>query len=189
MKTLLFATALSTVIASERASEHKIEKFNHAEKFIWPKGYNPVESKFYVCNEIDIAASPEQVWKILIDAKQWDQWYKGASKVTLINPDALTLAAGDSFQWKTMGLDFISEIQAFEPNRLLAWESKKKSIRGYHAWLIIPTEAGCRVITAESQNGWLTFFEKLFQGKKLSRLHDEWLAGLKEKAEEGLGAK
>ncbi len=34
-------------------------------------------------------------------------------------------------------------------------------------WLIIPTEYGCKLITDESQNGWLTFFEKLFQGKNL----------------------
>ena len=53
----------------------------------------------------------------------------------------------------------------------------------YHAWLILPTETGCKVITDESQNGWLTFFEKTFQPKKLKKLHDVWLTELKKKAE------
>ncbi len=87
------------------------------------------------------------------------------------------------FKWETMGLKFQSTIKEFEPNRLLAWETKKRSIKGYHVWLIVATEKGCKVITDESQNGWLTFFEKTFQGKKLKRLHDVWLAELKKKSE------
>jgi hypothetical protein len=82
-----------------------------------------------------------------------------------------------------MGLQFRSVIKEYEPGRLLAWESRKSSIQGYHVWLIIPTEKGCKVMTDESQNGWLTFFEKTFQGKKLKKLHDIWLAELKKKAE------
>lgn len=61
--------------------------------------------------------------------------------------------------------------------------SEKKSIKGYHAWLIIPTETGCRLISDESQHGWLTFMEKTFQPQKLERLHDVWLAAIKAKAE------
>ena len=82
-----------------------------------------------------------------------------------------------------MGLKFESTIKQFEPNRLLAWESQKKSIQCYHVWLIVPTDKGCKVISDESQNGWLTFFEKIFQGKKLKKLHDVWLAALKKKSE------
>jgi hypothetical protein len=82
-----------------------------------------------------------------------------------------------------MGLNFESTIEEFVPSSRLSWESRKKSIRGYHAWLIIPTADGCKVITDESQNGWLTFFEKIFQPKKLHKLHDIWLAELKKQAE------
>ena len=69
------------------------------------------------------------------------------------------------------------------PASRLSWESRKKSIKGYHAWLILPTENGCKLITQESQYGWLTFFEKLFQPNKLRKLHDVWLAEIKNKAE------
>lgn len=154
-----------------------------SEKMNWPANYEPSKSKFYVHNEIEINAKPEIVWAYLIDALKWQSWYKGAQNVSFIEPTDTVLNSKSVFIWETMGLKFQSTIMEFEPNRLLTWESKKKSIQGYHGWLIVATEKGCKVITDESQKGWLTFFEKTFQGKKLKRLHDVWLAELKKKSE------
>ncbi len=156
---------------------------SESEKIHWPEDYKPENSKFYVHNSIEINAPPETVWKVLIDALQWESWYKGAKKVSFLNSDDSVLMPNTVFQWQTMGLRFQSTVKEYESGRLLAWESKKKSIRGYHVWLIVPTGNGCKVITDESQNGWLTYFEKLFQPKKLKRLHNVWLAGLKAKSE------
>lgn len=156
---------------------------SNSEKINWPANYEPSKSKFYVHNEIEINAKPEIVWIYLIDALKWQSWYKGAKNVSFIEPTDTVLNSKSVFKWETMGLKFQSAIKEFETNRLLAWESKKKSIQGYHVWLIIATEKGCKVITEESQNGWLTFFEKTFQGKKLKKLHDIWLAELKNKSE------
>lgn len=149
----------------------------------WPPEYEPSKSKFFVHNEIEIAASPEKVWAILMEAEAWPDWYEGASNVAISNSNKRSLEANSVFTWKTMGLNFESTIKEYEAPYRLSWESKKESIQGYHAWLIIPTDTGCRVITDESQNGWLTFFEKTFQGKKLQYLHNVWLGELKKKAE------
>lgn len=156
---------------------------NSPETIKWPTEYEPSRAKFYVHNEIEINATPEKVWGILVDALQWESWYVGAKNVALTPPTDTTLDAKSVFSWLTMGLRFESTIRQFDPNRLLAWESKKKSIQGYHVWLIVPSTNGCKVITDESQNGWLTFFEKTFQGKKLKKLHDVWLSELKKKSE------
>lgn len=156
----------------------------NSESIKWPKEYEPSRSKFYVHNEIEINARPETVWKYLIDALQWEPWYEGAKNVSFNNTEDTFLTASTVFKWKTMGLRFESTIMQFETNKLLAWESKKKSIRGYHVWLLIPdNNGGCKVITDESQNGWLTFFEKTFQRNKLKKLHDVWLSELKKKSE------
>jgi uncharacterized protein YndB with AHSA1/START domain len=149
----------------------------------WPEAYQPENSRFYVHNEIEINASPEKVWSVLINALRWESWYEGARNVKMLDSSDLSLNKGSKFSWETMGLSFVSEIKALENNHYLAWESKKKSIQGYHAWLIVPTDSGCRVITDESQNGWLTFFEKIFQGKKLQYLHEVWLKELKKISE------
>jgi len=82
-----------------------------------------------------------------------------------------------------MGLDFTSTIKEFEAPYRLSWESDKKSIRGYHAWLIIPTENGCQLITSEAQHGFMTFLQKVFVPNKLERLHNEWLTQIKYKSE------
>ena len=153
------------------------------EKINWPSTYEPSKSKFFVHNEIEINAPPQVIWEILMDAPSWPNWYKGAKNVVLKNSNEATLKADAVFNWQTMGLKFESTIKEFIPYQRLSWESKKKIIQGYHAWLIIPTPSGCKVITEESQNGWLTFLEKTFQRKKLHRLHDAWLAEIKQKAE------
>lgn len=169
--------AVFTATFSVFAQQNNLEEIN------WPKNYEPSKSKFYVHNEIEINAKPEKVWGFLVDALKWQTWYKGAKNVSFTNQTDSLINASSIFKWETMGLKFQSTIKQFEPHRLLAWESQKKSIQGFHVWLIVPTATGCKVITDESQNGWLTFFEKTFQRKKLKNLHDVWLAELKKKSE------
>lgn len=155
-----------------------------ADSIVWPPHYAPANSKFFVHNEVEISAGPNVVWQHLVDALNWPTWYKGAKEVAFVTAKDSVLQPHSVFKWRTMGLAFESAVAQFEYARLLAWESRKKSIQGYHVWLLVPTEKGCKVITDESQNGWLTFFEKLFQRKKLKRLHNRWLAALKKRSEQ-----
>lgn len=177
MKTALLLTSgfLTSLLAVAQSSDYQIN---------WPPEYEPSKSKFFVHNEIEVTAAPEKVWALLVDAEAWPEWYEGASNVVITSSETTVLEKESIFQWNTMGLAFESTVKEFEVPFRLSWESKKKSIQGYHAWLIIPTATGCRVITDESQNGWLTFFEKTFQRKKLRRLHDVWLRELKKKSEQ-----
>lgn len=157
--------------------------FAQRSSIVWPANYEPAKSKFFVQNDIEIKASPATVWAVLIDANRWQSYYKGAKNVVLRDPSHQFLQGNSIFDWETMGLKFESTIREYIPNNYLAWESQKKSIQGYHVWLIVPTPNGCKLITEESQNGWLTFFEKTFQGKKLQKLHDVWLLEIKKQAE------
>jgi uncharacterized protein YndB with AHSA1/START domain len=184
MNKYLILTSLFAFALGIEAFGQKEDLKNRSQQIEWPSEFDPQKSKFFVHNEIEIAAPPEVVWKILIDALIWESWYEGAKNVSFVNPSDKVLQADSQFNWETMGLKFPNTtIKEFEPNRLLAWESRIKSIQGYHVWLIVPTAEGCKVITEEAQKGWLTFFEKTFQGKKLHNLHDVWLAELKTKAE------
>lgn len=177
MRKCILLVVFVAILSSGFAQQMDSEKIN------WPENYEPSKSKFYVHNEIEINAKAEVVWAILMNALQWPNWYEGAKNVSFLTQKDTIINANSIFKWETMGLKFESTIQQFEPNKLLAWESKKKSIQGFHVWLIVPTEKGCKVITDESQNGWLTFFEKTFQPKKLKALHDVWLKELKIKSE------
>lgn len=148
----------------------------------WPAQYEPEGATFYVTNQIDIAASPQTIWDVLIEAESWPEWYEGAFNVELPR-DATLLSDGIEFSWKTMGQNFTSEVIEFEPPYRLGWESRKSTIKGYHAWLITPIEGGSRLITDESQFGFLAVMQRMFMPNKLRNLHDVWLAEIKERAE------
>jgi uncharacterized protein YndB with AHSA1/START domain len=150
-------------------------------KVNWPEAYEPEKTSFFVDNFIDIEAPPSFVWSELMTPDLWPTWYEGAENVRVLTPGPLRV--GSEFAWHTMGLDFISKIHELEPPLRLSWESRKSTIKGYHAWVILPTPPGCKVITQESQVGFLTLMQKLFVPEKLRKLHDVWLRKLKQRAE------
>jgi uncharacterized protein YndB with AHSA1/START domain len=152
-----------------------------ADRINWPARYGPDRSEFFVHNETDIAAPPEVVWAELVAAEAWPGWYEGAAEVRVAPAGPLT--ANAEFSWRTMDQAFVSVVKEFVPPYRLGWESYKADLQGYHAWLIVPTGTGCRVITEESQFGFLTLMQKVFVPTKLSALHDRWLASLKQRAE------
>ncbi|MEM9364290.1 MAG: SRPBCC domain-containing protein [Bacteroidota bacterium] len=184
-KTILFPIVIVlTLFGSCTSTKKKIVLSQpYPSQINWPKDYTPEEAGFFVHNEIDVKATPEKVWNILLAAETWPEWYEGATNVNITSSNDGILKEDSVFQWKTMGLNFESTIQEFEPYSRLSWVSIKKSIKGYHAWLIIPTQDGCKLVTEESQHGFLTFLEKTFQPKKLEKLHQLWLEKIKEKAE------
>jgi uncharacterized protein YndB with AHSA1/START domain len=152
-----------------------------ADRINWPERYGPDRSGFFVHNEVDIAAPPEVVWAELVDAHTWPDWSEGAADVRLATGGSLTADA--EFAWRTMDQSFVSVVKEFVPPYRLGWESYRSDLQGYHAWLIVPTATGCRVVTEESQFGFLTFMQKVFVPTKLANLHDRWLAALKHRAE------
>lgn len=184
-KKILFFTVFLLVFCNCYSTRKAVREAQpYSRQINWPAAYQPEKAGFYVHNKMDINASPEVVWNILLRAETWPAWYPGAAAVQVKNTPEGNLSDGSVFTWKTMGLHFESTVREFEPFSRLSWESRKKSIKGYHAWLILPTENGCMLVTDESQHGWLTFFEKTFQPKKLQRLHAAWLEAIKQKAED-----
>lgn len=150
----------------------------------WPEEFNPTKSSWYVYNEIEINAKPEVVWNILIDAKKWHTFYKGAeSPIEFLDSNAKTLQNGLAFKFHTMGLHLVPVMKEFIPNERMAWEVRGNNLKAYHAWIIVPTANGCRLITPEAQNGFLTLMQKIFVPNKLLKLHDTWLKLIKERAE------
>jgi hypothetical protein len=184
---LLFYSLSSTIIAQANAnSSIKTKKYDPASNLVvWPDEFNPEKAKWYVYNEIAINASPEVVWNILIDANQWHTFYKGIeSPVNYLDANANTLSNGLAFKMHTMGLHLTPVIKEFIPNERMAWEVRRGNLNAYHAWVIVPTKNGCRLITPEAQNGFLTFLQKVFQPNKLLNLHEHWLEVIKARAEE-----
>lgn len=174
-----------SLVAQDNVKSVMTKKYNKATNLvIWPEEFNPEKAKWYVHNEIEIKAKPEVVWQILIDAKTWHTYYDGVqSPVEYFDTTATTLKNGLQFKMHTMGLKLTPVMKEFIPNERMAWEVRRGNLTGYHAWVIVPTATGCRLITPEAQNGFLTFLQKVFQPNKLLKLHDKWLKLIKERAE------
>ncbi len=170
-------------VAPLGSPENRLRKAGPSDEINWPTGYLPEDATFVVHNEIHIAAPPAAIWEVLVNAEAWPEWYDGASALQMRKPDSGPLGPGAEFEWRTMGFRFVSVIHEFEPPYRLGWESRRRGLKGYHAWLIVPTTAGSKVVTAETQYGLLANLQKIFQPRKLHGLHDDWLSQLKALAE------
>lgn len=183
---MLFCITAPLFAQNNPVKSIKTKKYNPATNLVvWPDEFCPEKAKWYVYNEIEINAKPEVVWNILIDAKKWHTFYKGVqSPVEYLDASATTLRNGLAFKMQTMGLHLVPVMKEFVPNERMAWEVRRGNLTAYHAWVIVPTTNGCRLITPESQNGFLTFLQKVFQPNKLLNLHEHWLEVIKARAEE-----
>lgn len=181
---LLLIAALSGIWPVFLQAQSFSKKYNAAENLIhWPPQFDPAQSRFYVHNWIDISAPPERVWQLLIQATQWPAWYDGIMDIRFKESNTEVLTLGTKVFWRSMGQNLNNTVVEYVPNERLAWQFNESAIQGHHAWLIIPTETGCTVITDESQNGRLAGLQKIFLPKKLMKQHDKWLRLLKQQAE------
>ena len=148
----------------------------------WPAGFEPNQSSVFAHNEITIAAPPERVWRWLIRAARWPDWYSNSSNVTFLSAEPPDLAPDIQFRWKTFGAMVTSRVMVFEPPHELGWDARGV-LTAYHGWLIEQDGAGCRVITEETQNGLVPKLAWWYLRPMLERGHQNWIESLKRTAE------
>jgi hypothetical protein len=143
----------------------------------WPDRFSPDKAPVHVVNALTVAASPEAVWKVLIRAAEWPNYYANASKVAIESGGA-DLSAGTRFTWQTFGVSLRTQVTEFEPFERIAWLATAPMIEAYHAWLILPAAGGCHVITEETQHGLAARVGRLIFPGRMERWHQRWLEGL-----------
>ena len=120
-------------------------------RIAWPPGHSPASAAIFAHNFVEIAASEQKVWALLIDCVQWPRWYKHCSDVSVLRGGPL-LSVNGMFRFKTLGFSFEPVITTFEPERMLVWSAKGPAgTSGAHAWYIEPRAGGCRVVTEEAR--------------------------------------
>ena len=149
----------------------------------FPENYVPNNTPVYARNDIYINAPEEKIWDWLTRVTTWPEWYPNASNIKILNHNDSVLQENTEFKWKTFNTNITSKIRKFEPYKHLAWEAKGLGLNAYHGWLIIPEDNGCKVITEESQYGWLPSLGRSFIRKGLLKQHQIWLEGLRRKSE------
>jgi uncharacterized protein YndB with AHSA1/START domain len=155
----------------------------------WPEPYEPGRSAVHVRNELEMPAPPEAVWAWLVRAELWPRWYVNSHHVRIVadgeGGTGGELALGTRFCWRTFGVAIDSTVAELAPAERIAWTARGVGVRAYHAWLISRTAAGCRVLTEETQNGWLARLGRLLLPNRMHRYHQIWLEALATRAAGG----
>lgn len=162
------------------------------DRVIWPEQYAPRTSAIYALNDIDVKAPPEVVWRLLVDAERWSNYFPPEDQVR-ITSGGPELALGTRFSRVTVGFPMSLTVTEFVPFRRLGWattvDGDETSSSAYHGWVVTPTADGCHVLTEETQQGEF-FLEEI--GRKrpgaLFRYHQDWVERLASAAEEQHGA-
>jgi len=133
-----------------------------------------------------MAATQECVWEWLIRATLWPTWYVNSANVKILEGRGPNLQKGTLFRWKTFDVTITSTVLEYVPGERIAWDAHAFGIDAYHAWVLQPSAQGCRVLTEETQHGWLPRLGKLFMPNRMHTFHQLWLEGLATKASTGL---
>jgi uncharacterized protein YndB with AHSA1/START domain len=152
----------------------------------WPERYLPAHSAVFVSNEVIIPAAPEAIWRWLIRAELWPEWYTNASDIHFLSTSGPDLRDRSRFRWHTFGARITSKVLEFEPYSRIAWDAQGIGIDGYHAWRLTPLGDGStEVLTQETQNGWRARIGKLLMPGRMQAMHQLWLESLKAKVASG----
>jgi len=134
---------------------------------------------------VRIAAPPDSVWAILVDAARWPAWYPAIASVSVgVGGPAAggALGPGVRFVWRTGGTTIHSQVQLFEPPRRLAWTGSAMTARAAHVWELAADSAGGTTVTVrESMDGPL--MSTFVSSSQLAETDNAWIAALKRAAE------
>jgi hypothetical protein len=135
----------------------------------------PVQFK----GEVEIAADPETVWKVLATIEHWPDWNPGIRSVSLEG----SVAKETKFRWKAGSWKIVSVIQNVKRARLLAWTGRVMGIKAVHVWRLEPRGAGTLVVNEESWDGIVARLLRRSLQKALNKANTSWLERLKIEAD------
>ena len=129
--------------------------------------------------EIEVAASPAIVWRVLTEIANWPSWNPDVKSATLEGP----LAPGTQFRWKAGPGTITSTLQAVEPPHRIEWTGTTFGIKAIHVYELEQQDGTTTVRSAESWDGLLVRLLGRSMTKSLQKAMDSGLRHLKIAAE------
>jgi uncharacterized protein YndB with AHSA1/START domain len=147
----------------------------------WPNGFTPADADLFSHNELHINAPCERVWRHIVEATKWPQWYPNSNGVEILADGGSELKDNTVFRWSTFGLPLESRINEFVPFSRIGWFGYAPGTTPsfYHTWYLKPEGDGCRVVTDEVGKGESAVQFRKTDEDAMHRGHDLWLARLK----------
>ncbi len=147
----------------------------------WPKGFMPADADLFSHNDLLINASCERVWRHIVEATKWPEWYPNSKSVQILGAEDSVLRDNSVFRWTTFGIPLESRVNEFVPFSRIGWfgYAPGTSPSFYHTWYLTPEGDGCRVVTDEAGKGESAVHLRNADEGAMHRGHDLWLATLK----------
>ena len=132
---------------------------------------------------IDVAASPDRVWDVLIDVERWPEWTESVSNVRPLDPGILAVGSRVEISQPRVPTGTYT-VTAFEPPSAFTWEQRQPGSRvsAHHQCTPLPdggTRVELRVVMSGALGGVV--------GRLYRKLTERYLAmeaaGLKARAE------
>lgn len=122
---------------------------------------------------IDVAATPEQTWRVLTDLKRLPEWYVPAQRIKILTDGPVR--EGWQFvlavkTWSGVVLEALGTVKEFDPQqKSITWRGQATGIAGDSRWQIVAADDGCAQINHTFQGqGWLMFLSQKLGRNRLT---------------------
>ena len=137
---------------------------------------------------IDVAASPDRVWEVLVDVERWPEWTESVTSVRVL--DGGSLAVGSRVEVAQPKIPAGTyTVTALEPGRSFAWEQRQpgSTVTADHVLTPLP-DGGTRVELVVVMGGFVGGLVGRFYRGLTRRYLAMEAAGLKRRSEDATPA-
>ena len=149
----------------------------------WPAGHAPADADLFAHNELLIHASCSIVWKHLVQAQSWPEWYPNSHNVRLLNSSDGRLHQDTNISWDTFGVHIQSHVHELVLDSRIGWFGEGTDLDAYHTFLLLKAPEGCRVVTEEVVRGPGAVDFRKKGPNAMHGGHDLWLSSLRQVSE------
>ena len=132
-------------------------------------------------DEIDVPATAQRVWAVLLDVERWPQWTPSMTAVQLLTPGPLAMNSQVRVQQPRLPAARWT-VEDFMAGRSFAWTSSSPGTTSRADHAVIPTTTGCHVEVSLVQTGPLAGLLSLGYGRLVRRYLQQELHGLRQHA-------
>jgi len=132
---------------------------------------------------IDIAASPERVWKVMVDIERWPEWTKSVTSIKRLDGGSFAIGSRARIS-QPKHLPAVWTVTQFGTNRSFTWSAPGPGFRVYGTHGVEAIEGGTRATLSLRFDGLLGGIVARLLRKLNVEYMDLEAAGLKRRSED-----
>ena len=133
---------------------------------------------------IDIDATPETAWSVLVDVEQWPTWTASMNRVTRLDSGTFDLGSAVRVEQPRLPAT-VWRVTAFERGTSFTWTARSPGLETGARHALIPRDGGVSVVLEIQQSGALAWLVGLLTSGLTRRYVEMEAAGLKQRCERG----